>query len=243
MEIACSSSNQSAHETSASPQSSVNLLYVISTPLGYRLIALAAAVLLFSVASHAQSKPAPMAKPSITSNEDAQIYRNAAYGIRYKVPFGWVERTKQMQEGNVDSKGEVLLAVFERPPEATGNTVNSAVVIASESRETYPGLKKAEDYLGPLTELTTSKGFQAEGDPTVFEIDGRQLVRADFTKQLDTRKSNANSSDEKLTMCQTTLVLVTHHRIVSFTFIAGGEDELDSLTGNLHFTASKPPAH
>jgi hypothetical protein len=211
-----------------------------STRIHYRQVALLGAILFFNVASQSQGKPAAAAKPPTPSKEDAQIYRNSTYRFRYQIPFGWVERTKQMQEGNADSKGEVLLAVFERPPEATGNTVNSAVVIASESAESYPGLKNAEDYLGPLTELTTSKGFQSDGDSSIVEIDGRQLVRADFTKQLDTRKSDATGNDENLSMRQTTLVMLARHQIVSFTFIGGSEDELDSLLSNLHFGVAKP---
>jgi hypothetical protein len=122
-----------------------------------------------------------------------------------------------------------LLAVFERPPEATGETVNSAVVIASESAASYPGLKKAEDYLGPLTELTASKGFKPEGDPSVIEIDSRQLVRDDFTKPLS----------GKLTMRQCTLIMLAKGQILSFTFIAGSDDELDDLIDGLHFNATK----
>jgi hypothetical protein len=115
--------------------------------------------------------------------------------------------------------------VFERPPYAIGETINSAVVIASESAAAYRGLKKAEDYLGPLTELATAKGFKPEGDPDVAEIDGRQLIRADFTKAIS----------ETLTMRQTTLVLLSKGQIVSFTFIAGSEDEVDDLIEGLHF--------
>ncbi len=208
----------------------------------YRLVVLAAVILLLDVTSQSQSKAAPAAKPS-TVSADPQIYRNSTYGFRYQVPFGWVERSKQMQEGNGGSKGEVLLAVFERPPEATGDTVNSAVVIAAESAESYPGLKKAEDYLGPLTELATANGFQAAGDPLVVEVDGRELVRADFTKQIGIQKSESDASDTQLTMHQATLILLAHHQIVSFTFIAGTEDELDKLVNNLHFGVAKPAAH
>lgn len=208
----------------------------------YRLIALAAAILLLDVASQSQSKAVPAAKPS-TAPQTAQIYRNFSYGFHYQVPFGWVERTKQMQEGNGDSKGEVLLAVFERPPEATGDTVNSAVVIAAEGAASYPGLKKTEDYLGPLSELATANGFQAEGDPSVVEVDGRELVRADFTKQIGAKKSDGDASDGQLTMRQATLILLAHHQIVSFTFIAGSEDELDKLVNNLHFGVAKAAAH
>ena len=180
----------------------------------------------------------PTAKPT---SEDAQLYRNTTFGFRYQIPYGWVDRTKDLREEEThdqpdaqdkakhSAKGEVLLAVFERPPEAAGETINSAVVIAAESAASYPGIKKAEDYLGPLTELTTSKGFKAEGEPSVIEIDARQLVRADFSKPLN----------DKLTMRQATLVLLAHGQIVSFTFIAGSEEELDGLIDRLHSTVGR----
>jgi len=195
-----------------------------------------AALVLFACAlsSPAQQKPrpaAPPAKPAAT-HEDAQLYRNTTFGFRYQIPYGWANRTTEMQEGNEAGKGELLLAVFERPPEAAGDTINSAVVIASESAASYPGLKKAEDYLGPLTELATAKGFKADGEPYVLEVEGRQLVRADFIKPLS----------DKLTMRQSTLVLLVKGQVVSFTFIAGSEDELDDLMDGLHFGAEKSSA-
>ena len=105
-------------------------------------------------------------------------------------------------------------------------------MIAAESASSYPGLKQAEDYLGPLTELTTSKGFKAEGDPSSVTIDSRQLVRADFTKPLS----------DKLTMYQSTLVLLEKGQIVSFTFLAGSEDEVSDLIARLSFTPAKARA-
>src|SRR5450756_2030207 len=151
----------------------------------------------------------------------------------YQIPYGWVDRTKEMQPGDGTGKGEVLLAVFERPPEAFGDSINSAVVIAWESAASYPGLKRAEDYLGPLTELATSKGFKAEGEPYALEVESRQLLRADFIKPLS----------DSLTMRQCTLVLLTKGQIVSFTFSAGSEDELDDRMDGLHFGAAKSSAH
>jgi len=174
-------------------------------------------------------------KPTATSTDDTQLYRNPTFAFRYQVPYGWVDRTKELQEGNDPGKAEVLLAAFERPPEATGDTINSAVVIASESAASYPGLKRAEDYLGPLTELASAKGFKAEGEPYTLEVEERQLLRADFIKPIEVKRTN-----DKLTMRQCTLVLVTKGQIVSFTFIAGSEEELDDLINGLHFTASKP---
>ena len=109
------------------------------------------------------------------------------FGFRYQIPYGWVDRTKEMQEGNEAGKAEVLLAVFERPPEATGDTVNSAVVIASESAASYPGLKKAEDYLGPLTELATAKGFKPEGDPTRWRLSRGNCCAPISSKPLEWR--------------------------------------------------------
>ncbi len=200
-----------------------------------RLATIAVIALGQSLIAQTQSKPAPVAKQAAkpaATHEDAQLYRSTTFGFRYQIPYGWVDRTKQMQEGNEAGKGELLLAVFERPPEATGDTINSAVVIASESAASYPGLKKAEDYLGPLTELATAKGFKADGEPYALEVEGRQLVRADFVKTMN----------DKLTMRQSTLVLLAKGQIVSFTFIAGSEDELDDLMDGLHFSAAKSSA-
>jgi hypothetical protein len=209
----------------------------------------------FCALSQTRSKqlPTPRAKA-----DDSQLYRNTTFGFRIKVPFGWVDRTKQMRAqestgtansakpsdaqtetsgAGQDAKrehadaapGELLLAVFERPPEATGETVNSAVVIAAESAASYPGVKAAEDYIEPLTELATAKGFKASGDPSTGEIDGRELVRVDFSKALS----------ENVTMRQTTLVLLTKGQIVSFTFIAGSEDEVNDLIDGLSFDRAK----
>ena len=197
-----------------------------------------------SLIAVSQTQHKPAAPPSKSArNEAAQLYRNANFAFRFQIPYGWVDRTKEMRNEeaseNSDPKdkpekekptGEVLLAVFERPPDAIGETINSAVVIASESAAAYPGLRKAEDYLGPLTELTTSKGFKAEGDPDVLEIDSRQLIRADFAKPLS----------ETLTMHQSTLILLAKGQIVSFTFIAGSQDEVDDLIEGLHFLGMQP---
>ena len=98
-------------------------------------------------AAQAQSKSAPAQTTAPTAksanNEDAQLYRNTTFGFRYPIPYGWVDRTKDMHEGSEPGKTEVLLAVFERPPEATGDTINSAVVFASESVASYPGPQKS----------------------------------------------------------------------------------------------------
>jgi len=66
----------------------------------------------------------------------------------------------------------------------------------------------------------------------VIEIDSRQLIRADFSKPIT----------DKLTMRQSTLILLAKSQIVSFTFIAGAEDEIDDLIDGLHFAATKSRA-
>jgi hypothetical protein len=204
-----------------------------------------------------QSRTAPVAaetpaSKSAAGNDAAQLYRNPTFGFRYQIPYGWVNRTREMSAPEAPSeppanhtgaedarkpstagKAAVLLAVFERPFEATADTVNSAVVIASESAASYPGLHKAEDYLGPLTELATANGFQAEGDPYALEVESRQLLRADFIKP----------RNDKVTMHQCTLVWLAKGQIVSFTFIAGGETELDDLMDGLHFSVRKSPGN
>lgn len=163
-----------------------------------------------------------------TSAETA--YRDSEFAFTYKIPFGWVDRTKQMQDDSADAaKSKLLLSVFERPPEVTGDTVNSALVITAESATSYPGLKTAADYLGPLTELTTSKGFKSEGDPYQFSVGTTPLVRADFVKNLG-----------KISMHQSSLILLRKGFVLSFTFIAGTEDELNGLIERLSFGAAKP---
>lgn len=186
------------------------------------------ALLILTVSLPALSQTAHKPSPP-KSTESPQLYRNPTFGFRYETPYGWVDRTRDMHEQRTDSqepKGEVLLAAFERPPEAAGETINSAVVIAVENTANYPGLKKPEDYVSPLIDLVTKIGFKQEGDPAYIEIDGRELIRADFSKLLS----------EKLTMRQSTLVLLAKGRVVSFTFIAGTQDELDDLIDHLHFT-------
>jgi hypothetical protein len=195
--------------------------------MNLRAVPLLVIALSLNATAQVQKKlPAPPAKPR---ESDTTIYRNPTFGFRYQIPYGWVDRTKEMQEGNDASKGEVLLAIFERPPQATGETINSAVVIAAEKATAYPGLKKAEDYLGPLTEFTTSKGFKPDGDPSELEIDSQRVVRADFSKALN----------DKLTMHQATLVLLSKGQIVSFTFIADSLDAVNDRIDGLGFFLPK----
>ena len=209
--------------------------------LGLSIAAIVSVALGLSLAISGQSKTVspPVSAPSPKSAapiEDGQLYRNAGIGFRYQIPYGWVDRTREMQEGNDANKAKVLLAVFERPPDATGTGINSAVLIASENVSSYPGLKKAEDYLEPITELAAAKGFKADGEPYALEVESRQVVRADFVKPL------AGASSETLTMHQCTLVLLAKSQIVSFTFIAGSDDELDDLMDGLHFATAKSSA-
>jgi len=155
--------------------------------------------------SSAQRRPPAKVAPAC-GPLNAQSFKCPKFGFTYKVPFGWVDRTTDMQEqsesrkpegdepgqnGNTaaaehatESRGsDTLLAVFERPPQAPGETVNSAVVIASESRENYPQIKTAADYFGPITDVAEQSGLKAVGDPYTFGVGSKQLVRGDFTKE------------------------------------------------------------
>ena len=170
------------------------------------------------------------------------VYRNAVFGFTCKIPFGWVDRTKEMgDESNGNSTADVnatpqsilLLAIFEHPPETTGNSINSAVVVAAEPSSSYPGLRNAEQYFGPLTTLTKSKGLAVVNEPYEFPVGTMQLVRGDFSKPLG-----------NLTLQQSTLVMVQKDYVVSFTFIAGSEDEVNGLLEGLDFGRKKaPPSH
>jgi len=181
-----------------------------------------------SKSTHKSSAPRKTSTPDLGTVADS-TYRNAFFGFSYKIPFGWVERTEDMRDDSEAGKSLVLLAVFERPPEATGNTVNSAVVIAAESVSSYPGLKTAADYFGPLTEVTLSKGFKVVNEPFDFSSGANQLVRSDFSKEVGT-----------LTMHQSSVVLLKKGYVVSFTVIGGSEDEVDELLERLNFSAGSP---
>ena len=181
-----------------------------------------------SKSSAKPSAPGKTSTPDLGTVADS-TYRNAFFGFSYKIPFGWVERTEDMRDDGEERKSLVLLAVFERPPEATGNTVNSAVVIAAESVSSYPGLKTAADYFGPLTEVTLSKGFKVVNEPFDFSRGANQLVRGDFSKEVGT-----------LTMHQSSAVLLKKGYVVSFTVIGGSEDEVDQLLEKLSFGTGSP---
>lgn len=169
------------------------------------------------------------ALPPAVNAAAAPSYRNAEFAFTFKIPYAWVERTKAMQNDASDpARSRLLLAVFERPPEVTGDTVNSAVIITAESAASYPGLKTAADYMGPLTELTTSKGFKVTQQPYEFSMGATRLVRSDFAKEMG-----------KLTMHQSSLAFLRKGFVVSFTFIGGSEDEVDELVEKLSFAAPK----
>lgn len=188
------------------------------------------AVSLLACTLQGQQKPksAP-SQPATTAPDPGAItngvYRNATFGFTYKLPFGWVDRTQEMTDDADELKKSILLlAVFERPPEATGDTVNSAVVVAAEAVSSYPGLRNAEQYFGPLTELTKSKGLKVVNEPYEYPVGAKQLVRGDFSKPLG-----------NLTMHQSTLVMMEKGYVVSFTFIGGSDDEVDGLVEGLSF--------
>ena len=177
-------------------------------------------------------KQAPAPKPPDLGTLSNGAYRNSTFSFSYKVPYGWVERTEQMRKDTPPgSKSLLLLAVFERPPEAKGDTVNSAVVFSAEPVSAYPGLKTADDYFDPLTEVTTGKGFKVTEEPYEFEVGTKKLVRGDFKKDLG-----------NLSMYQASLVMIQKGYIVSLTFIADSEDELEAMIMDLNFAPARRPA-
>lgn len=202
-------------------------------------------MLLLGVACVAQKS---VSKPSLPDCGPlaGQILRCPKLGFTYKVPFGWVDRTEEMQEpasaaaskspqdtdeAKGDETGRTLLAVFERPPGTSGESVNSAVIIAVEEGSAYPQVKTAADYFGPLADIAEHRGFKMDGDPYSFRIGSRQVVRGDFA-----------GGDEKTPIRQTSLVLLDKGYVLSFTFLAGSDDEIDSLIENLTFNSSQRKA-
>jgi hypothetical protein len=195
-------------------------------------------VLLFSMTALAQPVfQSSAVKQSTSSASDAGIlangiYRNALFGFTYKVPYGWVDRTNDMrQDSAASSKSMALLSVFEHPPEATTDTLNSAVLIAAESVSSYPGLKNAAQYFGPLTEIATAKGLKVVNEPYEFPVDGKPIVRCDFSGEIHGVPAQ-----------QSTLVLLEKGHVISFTFIANDDDEMTERIEGLRFGKVRNPA-
>jgi hypothetical protein len=175
------------------------------------------------------------------------VYRNRALGLSCRVPPGWVLRTEEMnareeseavtdpseekpspqraQRGTEEERGgRVLLAAFSRPPDAKGEDVNSSIVIAMEKVATYPGLKEAAQYFGPLTEVAKAQGFVVDEEPYELEMGTKVVVRGDFHKDVGTR-----------VMRQSTLAFLARGYAVSITVIGGTEDEVEELLDGVAF--------
>jgi hypothetical protein len=171
------------------------------------------------------------------------LYRNPSFGFSCKIPAGWVLRTDELNARDEDesesdagksvkdsgSAGSVLLAAFARPPQARGEDVNSSILIAAESASSYPGLKEAAQYFGPVTEVAKAQGFTVDEEPYDFAVGAKTLVRGDFEKNVGSRA-----------MRQSTLVILAHGYAVSFTFIGGTQDEVEELIAGLSFVGGKP---
>src|SRR5690349_20758075 len=93
------------------------------------VLLLMSVLVLAALAQSAKTPPKRTAKPAIIDPGSVTngVYTNRGFGFSYKIPFGWVERTDEMQEGSEPGKSATLLSIFERPPDAVGETVNSAV--------------------------------------------------------------------------------------------------------------------
>jgi hypothetical protein len=172
---------------------------------------------------------APLTNGTVTDN----IYHNPQLGIIFKIIQGWVDRSEQTRGApDHSSTGQVLLAVFEHPPEVKGEGINSAVIIAAESLSAYPDVKTAADYFEPLTEAVTSQGFKVVNGPYQVSVGAKALVRSDFSKQVST-----------FTMHQSSLVMLSKGHAVSFTFLGGSEDEVDHLIERLSFASTTSVQH
>jgi len=174
------------------------------------------------------------------------VYRNKTLGFTCRIPAGWVLRTDEMNARDEQSAGnqsadssktgpaaassagaKVLLAAFSRPPDAKGEDVNSSILIVAESAAAYPGLKDALQYFDPLTEVAKAQGFEIDEDPYEIAIETKTLVRGDFHKDVGTR-----------VMHQSTLAMLERGYAVSFTVIAGTDDDVEDLIDSLDFGAN-----
>jgi hypothetical protein len=182
----------------------------------------------------------PRPKPEIAAGSVTDgVYRNTTLGLSCKIPPGWVLRTDEMNrtdeatsESASETNARVLLAAFSRPPDAQGEEINASILIAAEPQSSYPGLKDAAQYFGPLTEVAKAQGFAVNEEPYEFAVGSKTLVRGDFQKDVGSR-----------IMRQSTLAFLAHGSAVSITLIAGTEDELENLIAGVTFTASATAPH
>jgi hypothetical protein len=189
-----------------------------------------------SAAKHAKGSTAK-ADLDVESLADG-FYRNKTIGLSCKIPAGWVIRTDEMNAhgGSAESKpssgtapasssgAKVLLAAFSRPPEARAEDINASILIAVENQASYPGLKEAAQYFGPLTEVAKAQGFTMDEDPYAIAIGSKVLVRGDFHKDVGSR-----------VMRQSTLAFLAEGYAVSITVIGGTDDEVEDLVDGLTF--------
>ena len=207
-----------------------------------------------STSSSNSAKPAKKSAAPIDPGSDAGtvasgLYHNQTLALSCKIPSGWVLRTDEMNDrrendrggeeeekskpdsaqppASTASSGRVLLAAFSRPPEARGEDVNSSILIAAESIASYPGLKDAAQYFGPLSEVAKAQGFTEDEEPYESAVGGKTLVRADFHKDIGSR-----------VMHQSTLARLAHGYAISITLIAGTEDEIEELIDGLTFSST-----
>jgi len=175
--------------------------------------------------------------PSDLGTVSNGVYRNAGFSFTCKIPAGWVLRTEEMNAQdnesaksgkNAGENGRVLLAAFSRPPEARAEDVNGSILIAAESAASYPGLKDAAQYFGPVVEVAKAQGLEMDDEPYEFALGTKKLARGDFQKDVGSR-----------VMRQSTLVLLARGYVLSFTFIGGTEDEVEELVQGLSFGEAK----
>jgi hypothetical protein len=219
--------------------------------LGFVFLVATSIAAVSQVSGQGPQKPKSATRPTAAAQTCGPISEGVLkcprFGLTYKTLSGWVDRTDDMQadaEAETQQSGaqasgdagkshadkpETLLAMFERPPGAAGDSINSAVVIVAESLADYHGIKTAADYFGPIMELNQQRGFTVENEPYTIPIGARKLIRGDFSKERG-----------KVTMWQSSLVMIEKGYIVSFTFVGGSEDEVESLIGNLSFGTRAP---
>ena len=199
-----------------------------------------------SSSKHSKGSSARLVADVDTGTVADGVYRNRALGLSCKIPTGWVLRTSEMNAREEDPgagaseekssprgaqrstgeepSGRVLLAAFSRPPDAKGEDINSSIVIAMEKVATYPGLKEAAQYFGPLTEVAKAQGFIVDEEPYEMEVGTKVVVRGDFHKDVGTR-----------VMRQSTLVFLAQGYAVSITVIGGTDDEVEELVDRVGF--------
>ena len=164
----------------------------------------------------------PTPAPSATACTTIPVF-----GFSYKLPFGWVDRTRQMQDDSADASKSLLLLAILKASGGAGETINSAVVIAAERPSAYSGMKTAADEFG---QIGTHHSQRFPGKRPAHDFHSGPAI---WCAAISANRAAPSPCARAPWSCWKRVT-------VSFTFIGGSEDEISELIEKLSSERGSP---